>query len=154
MIAVIQRVKSAQVSIDQTITGQIKKGFVVLLGVVKNDQKKDLDYLVDKISKLRIMSDDNQKMNLNLKDVNGQILVISQFTLCADTKKGNRPSFIKAADSKTGEKYYHQFIKALISKGFNVATGQFGAYMDVSLINSGPVTIILDSKSRLTLSTP
>ncbi len=146
MLAVIQRVSKAQVSIQKKIIGQIQKGYVVLLGVVKGDTDADLDFLVKKVSGLRIMADENKKMNLNLKDADGEILVISQFTLAGNVKKGNRPSFINAADPKLGEKYYLEFIKRLKDQGFKVETGQFGGYMDLKLTNDGPTTIIIDSR--------
>ena len=146
MLAVIQRVSKAQVSIQKKIIGQIQKGYVVLLGVVKGDTDADLDFLVKKVSGLRIMADENKKMNLNLKDADGEILVISQFTLAGNVKKGNRPSFINAADPKLGEKYYLEFIKRLKDQGFKVETGQFGGYMYLKLTNDGPTTIIIDSR--------
>ncbi|MFC1627168.1 D-aminoacyl-tRNA deacylase [Patescibacteria group bacterium] len=149
MLVLIQRVSQAQVSVDQKTVGQINKGFLIFLGVVKGDTDKDLDYLVKKITNLRIMADKNQKMNLSLKDADAQVLVISQFTLAANVKKGNRPSFINAADPATGEKYYQMFIKGLEQNGLKVATGQFGAYMKVDLTNDGPTTIIIDSKKDL-----
>jgi D-aminoacyl-tRNA deacylase len=150
MIAIIQRVSKAKVSINQKVIGQIEKGYLVLLGVVKGDTDQDLDYLVKKISSLRIMADQDKKMNLNLKDVNGEVLVISQFTLAGNVKKGNRPSFINAANPEVGEKYYLQFIKTLRDQGLKVETGQFGGYMEVSLVNDGPTTIIIDSKANHT----
>jgi len=148
MLAVIQRVSQAQVSVDKKIIGKISQGFLVFLGVVKGDTDKDLDYLIKKITNLRIMSDADDKMNLSLQDVNGQVLVISQFTLAANVSKGNRPSFINAADPQTGEKYYNLFINKLRQNGLTVATGQFGAYMKIDLINDGPVTIIINSRKR------
>jgi len=148
MLAVIQRVSQAQVSVDKKIIGKISQGFLVFLGVVKGDTDKDLDYLIKKITNLRIMSDADDKMNLSLQDVNGQVLVISQFTLAANVSKGNRPSFINAADPQTGEKYYNLFINKLRQNGLTVATGQFGAYMKIDLINDGPVTIIINSRKK------
>jgi D-aminoacyl-tRNA deacylase len=145
MLAIVQRVLKAQVSIDSKVVGQINQGFVVLLGVIKGDNQTDLDYLVKKISNLRIMPDQDQKMNLNLKDSKGEVLVISQFTLAGDVSKGNRPSFINAADPKEGEKYYNLFVDQLKSLCLTTATGQFGAYMELTLTNDGPTTIIIDS---------
>lgn len=147
MLAVVQRASKASVSIDKKIIGKIDKGFVVLLGVVKGDTEADLDYLVKKISSLRIMADENKKMNLNLKDSAGAVLVISQFTLSGNVKKGNRPSFINAADPKLAEKYYLQFISNLKDLGLEVATGKFGGYMELELVNDGPTTIIIDSRN-------
>ncbi len=146
MLAVVQRVSSASVSIDQKIIGQINKGYVVLLGVVKGDTDEDLNYLIKKVSGLRIMADENKKMNLNLKDAQGKVLVISQFTLAGNVVKGNRPSFINAADPELGEKYYLKFITKLKDQGFKVETGEFGGYMELDLVNDGPTTIIIDSK--------
>jgi len=148
MLAVIQRVSQAQVSVKDKIISQINKGFVVLLGVIKNDTDKDLDYLVKKISQLRIMADNNQKMNLSLKDVNGEILVISQFTLAGNVQKGNRPSFINAAEPAIGEKYYQLFIEKLQADDLKVSTGKFGAYMQLDLTNDGPTTIIINSREK------
>lgn len=146
MLAVVQRVSKAKVSIDQKIIGQIKKGYLILFGAIKGDTDKDLDYLVKKVAGLRVMADQNKKMNLNLKDANGEVLVISQFTLAGNVSKGNRPSFINAADPKTGEKYYLGFVNKLRDQGLVVKTGQFGGYMEVELTNDGPTTIIIDSK--------
>ncbi len=148
MLAVVQRVSKAKVKIDQKTIGQIKKGYVVLLGVIQDDTDLDLDYIVKKVSGLRIMADENKKMNLNLKDANGEVLVISQFTLAGNVKKGNRPSFINAANPKLGEKYYLQFIDRLRDQGLTVETGQFGGYMALSLNNDGPTTIIIDSRQK------
>jgi D-tyrosyl-tRNA(Tyr) deacylase len=148
MLAVIQRVSQAQVSVDNQPISQINKGLVVLLGVIQGDTDKDLDYLVKKISQLRVMSDDQAKMNLSLQDVNGQVLVVSQFTLAADVSKGNRPSFIKAAKPQLAKKYYQAFINQLQAKGLKVATGKFGAYMEIDLTNDGPVTIIINSRAK------
>lgn len=146
MLAVIQRVSKASVSIDQKVIGQINKGFVILLGVIKGDTDNDLNYLVKKISTLRIMADQDKKMNLNLKDAGGEVLVISQFTLSGNVKKGNRPSFINAADPKLAEKYYLQFIDDLRRQGLKVETGEFGGYMELKLSNDGPTTIIINSR--------
>jgi len=148
MLAVVQRVSQAQVSINNKITAKIGLGFVILLGVIQTDTDKDLDYLVKKVSQLRIMADDQNKMNLALKDVNGQVLVIPQFTLAANTKKGNRPSFAKAADPQLGKKYFQDFVNQLQATGLKVVTGKFASYMQVNLTNDGPVTIIIDSKNK------
>jgi len=144
MKLIIQRVKEAKVTINKKIVGQIGKGFLVLLGIAQDDTEEKLDLLVKKLASLRIMADKDGKMNLGLKDVGGEVLVVSQFTLLADCKKGNRPSFIKAADPKKGEKYYNLFIEKLKAQGLKVQSGIFGAMMDVSLTNAGPVTIILE----------
>ena len=146
MRAVVQRVIEASVSVDGEIVGKIGNGLMVLLGVGDEDNDQDLEYLVEKIVGLRIFQDENDKMNLSLMDVKGELLVISQFTLYGDARKGKRPSFIKSAKPDIGEKYYEEFIKKTKSLGIKTAKGVFGAHMDVHLINSGPVTIMLDSK--------
>jgi len=148
MLAIIQRVSQAKVSVADKTVSQIGSGFLVLLGVVQGDTDKDLAYLVKKTSQLRVMADKNKKMNLSLKDVNGEILVVSQFTLAADVRKGNRPSFIKAAEPKLAEKFYQQFISELQLLGLTVKTGQFGTYMNINLTNDGPVTIIINSREK------
>ncbi len=146
MKVVIQRVSQAQVSIAGTIKGSIKKGLVVLLGITTTDNEKDIDWLVRKITQLRIFSDDHGKMNLSLQDCNGNILLISQFTLYANSKKGNRPSYIEAARPEIAIPLYELFIKKLeTALNKPIQTGVFGADMQVSLVNDGPVTIILDS---------
>jgi len=147
MLAVIQRVSRAKVTIDSKSVSEIKTGFVVLLGVIKGDTIVDVDYLSKKTANLRIMGDENKKMNLNLKDADGQVLVVSQFTLAANTKKGNRPSFINAADEKLSLKLYQQYITNLKAAGLTVKTGKFGYYMQIDMINDGPATIILNSKN-------
>jgi len=149
MIAVIQRVLKAQVSVDKKAVGRIKTGYLILLGVVKGDTNKDLSYLVKKISQLRLMPDNHQKMNLNLSNAHGSILVISQFTLAGNVQKGNRPSFINAADPQLAQKYYQQFVTQLKLKGLTVKSGCFGAYMQVELTNDGPTTLIIDSQKDL-----
>lgn len=146
MRVVLQRVKQAQVEIDQQIVGQIKTGFLLLIGIQAGDTKEEADYLAQKISRVRIFEDENQKMNYSLAQVNGQVLAVSQFTLFADTKKGNRPSFTAAASPKEAEALYEYFIEALKQLNIPVATGRFGADMQVSLINDGPVTLIYDTK--------
>ena len=148
MKAVIQRVKSASVSVDDKIIGEIATGFLILLGVEQSDTQNDLNYLVKKTIGLRIFKDDNKNMNLSIKDVGGEALVVSQFTLCADTSRGRRPSFIKAANPKEADSMYQQFCEQLIINSLSVQTGKFGAMMDVSLVNDGPVTIILDRREK------
>ena len=148
MKAVIQRVKSASVSVDDKIIGEIAVGFLILLGVEQNDTEDDLNYLVKKTVGLRIFKDDNKNMNLSIQDVGGKALVVSQFTLCADTSRGRRPSFIKAANPEEAESMYQQFCEQLTMKNLSVQTGKFGAMMDVSLVNDGPVTILLDSREK------
>ena len=145
MIAVIQRCSRANVKIGQNIVGQIGSGLVILLGVKKDDNEADADFLVKKVSDLRIYNDSNEKMNLSIKDVDGSALVISQFTLCGDTKKGRRPSFIHAAPPKEGQRLYKYFISSLLKAGVPVESGEFGAMMDVELVNEGPATFILNS---------
>lgn len=148
MRAVIQRVSEASVKIDGEIRGQIGRGFMILLGVAKDDGKEDLDYLVRKIAGMRIFEDENGKMNLSIGDVEGELLIISQFTLFADTKKGNRPGFSNAGLPEPSKAMYLEFIKRFRDLGFTVGEGEFGADMKVSLINDGPVTIMMDSKNR------
>lgn len=146
MRAVIQRVSQASVTIDHETHGAIDRGFLVLLGVGPNDTSQDVSSLVHKISKLRVFSDAQGKMNLALADVNGAVLVVSQFTLYADTAHGNRPSFTKAAPPALGEQLYQEFLHQFAATGIPVAHGEFGADMQVSLINDGPVTIIFDTE--------
>ena len=148
MKAVIQRVKSASVSVDDKIIGEIATGFLILLGVEQSDTQDDLNYLVKKTIRLRIFKDDNKNMNLSIQDVGGEVLVVSQFTLCADTSRGRRPSFIKAANPEEADSMYQQFCEQLTMNNLSVQTGKFGAMMDVSLVNDGPVTIILDSREK------
>ena len=148
MKIVIQRTKEASVSIEGTIVGEISHGLVLLVGIEEQDQQEDVDYLVRKISKMRIFEDAEEKMNLSIEDVGGEILSISQFTLYAETKKGNRPSFIKAAKPETAIPLYKAFNTGLREMGLTVQTGEFGADMKVSLLNDGPVTIIIDSKQH------
>ena len=144
MKAVVQRVSNANVKVNEEIVGKIKNGFVVLLGVQNGDTKENADYLVKKITALRVFSDENDKMNLSLKDVNGSLLVVSQFTLCADCVKGNRPSFSGAADPKLANELYEYFVSECRKLDFKVETGIFGANMKLNLTNDGPVTIILE----------
>lgn len=150
MIAVIQRVSQASVTIDNELKSSIEKGLLILLGVGHDDNEEDLNWLIAKISKLRIFSDADDKMNLSLQDIDGEALVVSQFTLFASTKKGNRPSFTNAATPDKAIPLYEAFVNDLsIEIGKPVKTGTFGADMKVSLINDGPVTIIIDSKNRV-----
>lgn len=144
MKAVLQRVKNASVTVDGKITGQIGEGFLVLLGVGPEDTEKNADELVQKICKLRIFTDENDKMNLSIKDIDGQILVVSQFTLYADCQRGNRPSFVKAASPDKAEELYEYFKQQCKKEVKNVQSGIFGAHMEVKLLNNGPVTIILE----------
>jgi D-tyrosyl-tRNA(Tyr) deacylase len=146
MLAVIQRVTAAEVRIDDKIVGQIGPGLLVLLGVSRSDDEKDADYLSDKIVHLRILEDEEGKMNRSLIETGGEIMVVSQFTLLGDCRKGRRPSFVEAAPAKTAEGLYEYFVGQLRSKGTPVATGRFQAKMAVSLVNNGPVTLILESK--------
>ena len=145
MIAVIQRCSRANVKIGQNIVGQIGNGLVILLGLKKDDNEEDADFLVKKVSGLRIYNDSNDKMNLSIRDVDGSALVISQFTLCGDTKKGRKPSFIHAAPPQEGQRLYEYFISSLLKTGVPVESGEFGAMMDVELVNEGPATFILNS---------
>jgi D-tyrosyl-tRNA(Tyr) deacylase len=148
MRAVVQRVSSGSVEIDKKVVGQIKRGFVILLGIGKDDSHEDVRYLADKISILRVFEDVDSKMNLSIQDVNGEMLVISQFTLYADCRKGRRPSFTDAADPQMAVELYEAFVKHLKEAGFKVETGEFGAHMLVNIVNDGPVTLMLDSKNR------
>jgi len=143
--AVIQRVTSASVAVDGKIIGKIATGFLILLGVERGDGEDALNYLVKKTVGLRIFKDDNNNMNLSIQDVGGEALVVSQFTLCADTSRGRRPSFIYAASPEEANQMYQQYCEQLKSNGVPVQTGEFGTMMDVSLVNDGPVTIILES---------
>ena len=149
MRAVIQRVSEASVQVDSEIVGKISTGYVVLLGIEETDSLEDIDWLCKKIINLRLFNDTNDKMNLSIADIGGEILIISQFTLFASTKKGNRPSFIKAAKPETAIPLYEEFVKkTTIEMSKPPKTGIFGADMKVSLINDGPVTIMIDSKNR------
>jgi D-tyrosyl-tRNA(Tyr) deacylase len=150
MIAVIQRVREASVTIDQNISGQINQGLLVLLGITHTDTQEDLEWLGRKIVGLRIFGDQEGKMNLDLKSVDGDILLVSQFTLHASTKKGNRPSFTEAARPEVAIPLYEQMISFLqLQTGKTIQCGQFGADMKVALLNDGPVTIVIDSKNRV-----
>ena len=148
MRAVIQRVSEASVVADGKLAGEIKKGFLILVGVEDADDKEDVKYLSRKIANMRIFEDAEEKMNLALEQVGGEILSISQFTLHADTKKGNRPSFIQAASPDHANALYELLNTSLRDEGIKVETGVFGADMDVSLVNDGPVTILIDSKNK------
>ena len=149
MIAVIQRVSNASVSIDGIIKGEIGLGLVVLIGIEEEDNQEDVTWLTQKLVNLRIFADQEDKMNLSVKDVKGEILIVSQFTLHASTKKGNRPSFIKAARPETAIPLYENFIKSVASYDVPVKTGEFGANMQINLLNDGPVTLIIDTKNKV-----
>ena len=144
MKIVIQRVTNAQVEVDKKVVGKIGKGFLVLLGVTHEDTKENADYLVKKLCKLRVFSDENDKMNLSLKDVNGELLIVSQFTLYANCKDGNRPSFVEAAKPEQANELYEYFCSECKKNDINVEKGIFGADMKVSLLNDGPVTIVIE----------
>lgn len=149
MRAVIQRVSEASVAIDGTVKGSIGKGLLVLLAVEDADGREDINWLCGKIVRLRIFNDDQGLMNLSIQDVGGEILVISQFTLFASTKKGNRPSYTRSAKPEIAIPLYEQFVNELSAQlGKPVATGEFGAYMRVALVNDGPVTITIDTKDK------
>ena len=146
MRAVIQRVKSAQVSVDGRISGKIGRGLLVLLGVGKGDGESDLSFLASKIPELRIFEDVSGKFNLSLREIDGEMLVVSQFTLYSDCRRGRRPSFTEAEEPTVARHLYEQFISKLREQGFPVQTGEFQARMEVHLINDGPVTLLLDSR--------
>jgi D-tyrosyl-tRNA(Tyr) deacylase len=145
MRAVIQRVSQSSVSIENEVVGKIGYGMTILLGVSQRDTPKDIQWLADKIASLRIFEDANGKMNLCLKEIGGDVLIISQFTLLADCRKGRRPSFIQAARPEKANQYYSQFITCMKNHGINVQTGRFGAMMKVEITNEGPVTLIIDT---------
>lgn len=145
MKLVIQRVKKANVVVEDKIIGEIEQGFMVLIGIAPTDTKETADFLVQKLINLRIFEDENQKMNLSIKDINGELLIVSQFTLYADTNHGNRPSFINAANPKLANELYEYFIEQCKKQNIKkVSTGKFAADMQVTLQNDGPVTIILE----------
>lgn len=148
MKAVVQRVSRAQVSVDGTTISSIGNGLMVLLGVAQGDGQAEADYLADKIINLRVFEDDAQKMNRSLLDVGGELLVVSQFTLLGDCRKGRRPSFIEAARPEEANRLYTYFCQKAADAGVSIQTGQFQANMDVSLVNQGPVTLMLESKPR------
>ena len=150
MKAVIQRVIRGSVSVSGEVIGSIRQGLVVLLGVARDDTREDANYLSEKVINLRIFEDAEQKMNLSVRDVAGSLLVVSQFTLLADCRKGRRPSYIKAARPETANELYTYFVDRVRAGQVPVATGQFGADMAVSLVNDGPVTIVIDSRDRQT----
>ena len=149
MKIVIQRVSQAEVKVDGKIVGEISKGLLLLVGIDEDDKKTDADWLVQKILNLRIFGDENDKLNLSVTDINGEILCISQFTLIADYKKGNRPSFIKAAKPDKAIPLFDYFKNEISKSGLKTESGIFGADMKVSLLNDGPVTIVMDSKTKL-----
>lgn len=146
MRAVIQRVKESSVTVKNEIIGNIGRGLLVLLGVANEDKADDAEYLADKITNLRIFEDDKGKMNRSLLETGGEMIVVSQFTLLGDCRKGRRPSFMNAADPEKANELYEHFVKEVRQKGVSVKTGRFRAMMEVSLINDGPVTIILENK--------
>lgn len=146
MKALIQRVESAEVQIDNNIYSKIHRGLLIFLGIEKGDSEKDAEYLIKKIPFLRIFEDSLGKLNLSLHDIKGDILVVSQFTLAAECRKGNRPSFDNAEEPSKAKALYMRFIEGLRKSGLKVETGYFGAFMHVHLVNDGPVTIMLDSR--------
>ena len=149
MRVVIQLVKQASVTVQEKVISEIKKGYLILLGIEAEDTQEDINWLAGKIARLRIFGDENGAMNRSILDANGDVIVVSQFTLQAKTKKGNRPSFIKAARPEVAIPLYEKFVAQLENElGNKVQTGEFGAMMDVALINDGPVTILIDSKQR------
>ena len=149
MRIVIQRVSKASILINNSITKTINKGLVILLGIEHEDQQEDIDWLCGKIAKLRIFDDEEGVMNLSIQEIKGEILLVSQFTLHASTKKGNRPSYIKATRPETAIPLYNSFVETLATTTeLNIETGEFGADMQITLTNNGPVTIIIDSKNK------
>lgn len=148
MRAVVQRAAKARVTVEGRITGEIGQGLVILLGIGQDDNDRDIEYLSDKIINLRIFEDDNDKMNISLLDIKGELLVVSQFTLYGDCRKGKRPSFDKAARPEAAEVLYEKFVERCRSLGIKTETGKFQAMMQVELQNDGPVTLLLDSKKE------
>ena len=148
MRAVVQKVSASKVTVDEEVVGQINQGLMVLLGVTHDDTSKDVDYMVDKITNLRIFEDEEGKMNLSLKDVGGEVLAVSQFTLYGDARRGRRPSFSDAARPEVANPLYEEFVQKVKNQGINVGTGKFGAHMMVDLTNDGPVTILLESRKE------
>lgn len=149
MKAVLQRVTKASVEVDGTTVGRINTGLLVLLGVAKGDEERDVQYLADKISSLRIFADEQGKMNRSIADMKGAVLLVSQFTLLGETAKGRRPDFVEAAASEQARTLYERVAEALRNKGLTVETGRFGTYMKVELVNDGPVTLLLDSRRAI-----
>ncbi len=148
MRALLQRVTRAQVSVGSEIVGQIGGGILLLLGVATGDTGADIEYLLDKVLNLRIFQDENDKMNLSLLDTGGELLVVSQFTLYGDARKGRRPSFVQAMEPIQAEQFYEQFVAGARARGVHVQTGRFGAMMQVELVNDGPVTLMVESPPR------
>ena len=148
MRAVVQRVKKSRVIVEGRLVGEINKGFNVLLGISKEDTIEDLKYIKDKIINLRVFEDENDKMNLSLLDIQGELLLISQFTLYGDARKGRRPNFMNAMGGDEAKALYEEFVKMLKESGLKIETGEFGAHMNVEIENDGPVTILLDSKKE------
>ena len=148
MIAVIQRVSHSSVTVRGELISRIDQGLMVLLGVAGDDTEKDIAYMVRKIPKLRVFSDDDDKMNLSVQDIGGQIQIVSQFTLLGDCRQGNRPSYIEAARPDKATDYYERVVAGIRQQGLEVVTGAFGESMQVELLNSGPVTIIMDSRQK------
>ncbi|KAB3537279.1 D-tyrosyl-tRNA(Tyr) deacylase [Alkaliphilus pronyensis] len=146
MRAVVQRVSEGKVVVNEAITGEIKQGLLIYLGVAAGDTIEDVKYMADKLANLRIFEDENEKMNLSLLDVKGEMLVVSQFTLLGDCRKGRRPNFTEAAKPDIADSLYKEFIRLCLEMGINVETGVFQAHMMVNSINDGPVTILIDSK--------
>ena len=146
MTIVVQRCSEAKVTINNEIISQIKSGLMLLVGINKGDEFLDADKVVDKIIHLRIFNDEKDKMNLSVLDINGSVMVVSQFTLCGDTRKGRRPSFINAENPEKGLEIYDHMVNRFKDKGLNTVTGEFGAMMDIELVNEGPVTFIINSK--------
>ena len=146
MIIVVQRCSEAKVTVNNKIISQIKSGLMVLVGINKGDEFSDADKVVDKIINLRIFNDEKNKMNLSILDINGSVMVVSQFTLCGDTRKGRRPSFINAENPDRGLEIYDHVVTRFRDKGLNTVTGEFGAMMDIELVNEGPATFIINSK--------
>ena len=146
MIIVVQRCSEAKVTVNNIIISQIKSGLMLLVGINKGDEFSDADKVVDKIINLRIFNDEKNKMNLSILDINGSVMVVSQFTLCGDTRKGRRPSFINAENPDRGLEIYDHVVTRFRDKGLNIVTGEFGAMMDIELVNEGPATFIINSK--------